>query len=301
MLLRLHKIEKLIYLFILIVSMVTKSVTKNTNNRKGLSKKEAYLLSSLSEKKKQLFAIRDIITELECSYNHAKVIVNRLVKKKWVLSLEKGKYLIVPLEAGKESIYTEHEFIIASELVQPYYIAYWSALNYYGMTEQVPFTVFVATTKRRKNKKIHGVSYEFVTLSKKKFFGYTTVNISGRNILISDKEKTIVDCLDHMDYCGDITEAAKALWNAREELDFEKLLNYALKMENGAILKRLGYLLSILKIKTTDDFNKKLKNNISKGYNLLDFTKRKKGRYSSEWNLMINVPGKDLLEWMVVH
>src|SRR5574341_1604319 len=105
--------------------MVTKSVTKNTNNRKGLSKKEAYLLSSLSEKKKQLFAIRDIITELECSYNHAKVIVNRLVKKKWVLSLEKGKYLIVPLEAWKESIYTEHEFIIASELVQPYYIAYW--------------------------------------------------------------------------------------------------------------------------------------------------------------------------------
>jgi predicted transcriptional regulator of viral defense system len=281
--------------------MVTKSVAKNTNNRKGLSKKEAYLLSSLSEKKKQLFAIKDIIKELECSYNYAKVIVNRLAKKKWVLSLEKGKYLIVPLEAGKESIYTEHEFIIASELAQPYYIAYWSALNYYGMTEQVPFTVFVATTKRRNNKRIHGLSYEFVTLSSKKFFGYTTVNISGRSILISDREKTIVDCLDHMDYCGDITEAAKALWNAREELDFEKLFNYALKMENGAILKRLGYLLEKLKIKITNDFNKKLKNNISKGYNLLDITKKKKGKYSSEWNLRINISDKDLAEWMMVH
>lgn len=281
--------------------MVTKLVTENTNNRKGISKREAYLLSSLSEKKKQLFAIRDIMKELECSYNYAKVIVNRLVKKKWALPLEKGKYLIVPLEAGKESVYTEHEFIIASVLVQPYYIAYWSALNYYGMTEQVPFTVFVATTKRRKNKKIHGVSYEFVTLSEKKFFGYFTVNISGRNLLISDKEKTIVDCLDHTEYCGGIAEVAKALWNAREELDFEKLLNYALKMENGAILKRLGYLLNMLKIKTTNDFNKKIKNNISKGYNLLDVTKRKKGKYSSEWNLMINVSDKDLLEWMVVH
>ena len=281
--------------------MVTKSVTKNTSNRKGLSEREAYLLSSLTEKRKQIFAIKDTMKELDCNYNYAKVIVNRLIKKKWILFLEKGKYLIVPLEAGKESIYTEHEFIIASELVQPYYIAYWSALNYHHMTEQVPFTVFIATTKRRKNKKIHGVSYEFVTISRKKFFGCATVNITGRNIFVSDKEKTVADCLDHPEYCGDITEAAKGLWNAREELDFEKLLDYALKMKNGAIVKRLGYLLEKLEIKVPDFIIGKIRNNISKGYVSLNPSGKKKGIYKSEWKLLVNVSDKDLLEWKVIY
>ena len=71
--------------------MVTKSVTKNTSNRKGLSEREAYLLSSLTEKRKQIFAIKDTMKELDCNYNYAKVIVNRLIKKKWILFLEKGK------------------------------------------------------------------------------------------------------------------------------------------------------------------------------------------------------------------
>ena len=75
--------------------MVTEIVTKDTN-RRGLSKKETYLLSTLSEKKMRIFKIKDIIVELNCSYNYAKVIANRLVKKKWTLILEKGKYLIVP-------------------------------------------------------------------------------------------------------------------------------------------------------------------------------------------------------------
>lgn len=281
--------------------MVTKSVTRNANIRKGLSKKEAYLLSSLAEKKKQLFAVKDVMKELGCSHNYAKVITSRLIKKKWLTQIEKGKYLIVPLEAGKESIYTEHEFIIASELVQPYYIAYWSALNYHGMTEQVPFTVFIATTKRRRNKKIHEVSYEFVAITKRKFFGYTSANIAGKDIFISDREKTVADCLDHPEYCGDITEAAKAIWNAREELDFERLLDYALKMKNGAILKRLGYLLQKLEIKIPADIDKKIRQNISKGYVLLNPSGKRKGKHKSEWKLLVNISDKDLLEWKVIY
>jgi len=281
--------------------MVTETASKTAELRKGISKKEAILLSSLSENNKPIFEIKDIIRELGVSYNYAKVIANRLAKKKWVAPLEKGKYLIVPLEAGKESIYTEHEFIIASQLVEPYYIAYWSALNYHGMTEQIPFTVFAASTKRRRNRKIHDVRYEFITLSKKKFFGFVTVNISGKNVYISDKEKTIADCLDHPEYCGDITEAAKALWNARKEIDFKKLITYAIKMNNRAILKRLGYIIHKLEIKIPEAIDKEIRQNISKGYVVLDTGKKAKGKYSSEWNLRINISDKDLLESKEIH
>ena len=45
--------------------------------------------------------------------------------------------MIIPLGAEKGK-YTLNEFIIGSLLVTPYSVAYWSALNFYGMTEQIP-------------------------------------------------------------------------------------------------------------------------------------------------------------------
>ena len=174
-------------------------------------------------------------------------------------------------------------------------------MNYHGMTEQVPFTIFIASTKRRKNITIHDIQYEFITLSKRKFFGFETVNITGKNICISDKEKTIADCLDHPEYCGGITEAAKALWDARKEIDFKKLINYVMRMNNRAILKRLGYLIHKLEINISEDIDKELKDNISKGYAVLDTVQRKKGKYNSEWKLLINISDKELMEFKVVH
>jgi len=52
------------------------------------------------------------------------------------------------------------------------YISYWSALNYHDLTEQVPTTVFSATTEKVPEREIHGVGYKFVTVTRDKFFGY---------------------------------------------------------------------------------------------------------------------------------
>ena len=56
-------------------------------------------------------------------------LLYNLTRKRWLLRLEKGKYLILPLEAGMEGLYSAHEFVIAAHLVQPYAIAYASALS----------------------------------------------------------------------------------------------------------------------------------------------------------------------------
>src|SRR3990172_9213144 len=136
------------------------SVTNSTKNiRTGISDMEARLLSTLAKEGKTIFELEDISNILKKSYRYTKVIADRLRKKKWLIQITRGKYLLSPLSAGLESEYTEHEFVMASHLAgeKPYYIAYWSALNHYGFTEQTPFTVFVATTSRIPNIKIHGV------------------------------------------------------------------------------------------------------------------------------------------------
>ena len=59
--------------------------------------------------------------------------------------VEKGKYLLLGLEPERV---LSNPLFIASHLAAPAYVSYWSALHYYGFTEQVPLTAFVATTKK---------------------------------------------------------------------------------------------------------------------------------------------------------
>jgi predicted transcriptional regulator of viral defense system len=273
--------------------MADASYTENV--RAGLTRNESLLLSSLSEKGKTIFRIEDVVNELMCSYKYAKVLANNLTKKKWVINLRRGVYLIVPLSAGVSAHYTEHEFVIASRLVSPYYIAYWSALNFHGFTEQTPFTVFVATTKRTKNREVLNTKYNFVTLSKRKFFGFEPTAVSTYKINISDREKTLADALDHPEYCGGISEAAKSLWNAKEKVSMEKIVSYAERMRNTAIVKRLGYLLESLNINVDSEILSKMRGMISPGMSALDPTCPRKGTYNTRWNLLLNI-SKETLE-----
>ncbi|MDW7681534.1 MAG: type IV toxin-antitoxin system AbiEi family antitoxin domain-containing protein, partial [bacterium] len=109
--------------------------------RKGLGKKESFLISALSRDDKLIFTTDDakaIIGE------DAKSTIYHLAKKKWILQLKKGLYIIVPLDIGVKGAdsFIMHNFVIASKLAKPYYIGYWSALNHYGFSDQIPAATF---------------------------------------------------------------------------------------------------------------------------------------------------------------
>lgn len=55
-----------------------------------------------------------------------------------------------------------HSFVIASMLVRPHYIGFWSALNHHGLTDQIPRTTFVATTRARHPVRVLDAEYYFV-------------------------------------------------------------------------------------------------------------------------------------------
>lgn len=254
--------------------------------RHPLSTIESTLLASLAERGANIFTLKDVTSTLDITYENAKVIVNRLVKKVWLIRLTRGKYLIVPLEAGVKSLYTEHGFVIASHLIDPYYIGYGSALNYHGLTELVPSAVFVVSSKRYKNRTILHTKFRFITVTKLKMFGLEELIISGTKVKISDLEKTIADCLDHPEHCGGMDEIAKSIFFEHKALDMKKIITNAKKMGNKTIIKRLGYLLELF------DYHKYkyLFDNIelSKGYPKLDPKLPKKGNFNDRWKLLLN-------------
>ncbi len=233
------------------------------------------------------------IDDLKHSFNMSdEVLWNflyRLENGGWIERIEKGKYMRIPVEAEKGK-YTLNQFVIASMLVKPYCISYWSALHHYGFTEQIPATVFIQTTARKKhqNIEIFGINYKIIRLTPEKFFGKRKEWFFNDPIMITDKEKTIVDCLDKPQYCGGIVEVIKGI----REGDFDPRLisDYASKIKNTGVIRRLGFISDYydLEIKLPN-INKEIRN-----YLLLDPTMPGEGIKDSKWRLTVNIKEEKL-------
>jgi predicted transcriptional regulator of viral defense system len=148
----------------------------------GLMKKELEMLL----KNYPVFSVRDIANALNKSRNYAYLVTYRMKKAGSIREIEKGKY----------STYQD-PFLVASWIVWPSYISGLAALNYYNMTEQLPFTITVVTTrKRKKNLILYGnAKIEFVKIKSSAFIGFQKINYHEKEIFIAEKEKALIDCV----------------------------------------------------------------------------------------------------------
>lgn len=250
--------------------------------------------STLVEKLSDLgetFTIEDIRNNANMSKAGLKKLLFRLENQGWIERIEKGKYMRIPAEAEKGK-YTLNQFVIGSMLVEPYCISYWSALHHYGLTEQIPSTVFIQTTARKKhqNIEIFGIKYKIIRLTPEKFFGQKKEWFINDPIMITDEEKTLVDCLDKPQYCGGIIEAIKGL--REREFDPIKIAKYAKQMKNTGVIRRLGFL--------SDHYNLEIIlpeiNKSTRNYLLLDPSMPEDGEKDSKWRLIVNLKEYDLEE-----
>jgi predicted transcriptional regulator of viral defense system len=268
-----------------------------TQNIKYIGGMGSDLIAALLLRGKRLFTFQDAVQAYGNKPN-IREILSSLVKAGWLQRLEKGKYLILPLEAGSTGDWSEPEFIVASLLIQPYYIGLQTALNYYGYSEQVRDTVYIISPRRKLKPyiDISGVKYQFVNVKDSKFFGFTQMVIDGQLVNLSDREKTIIDCLYFQDYAGGIGAVAQALWYGRQELNFTRLAEYAVKYGNKAVGQRLGYLLEALNIRMPKALSI-LAKNTSTSFARLDSLLPVMGKYISRWKIQVNIPEKELLQW----
>ena len=258
-----------------------------------LSNREANILSDLSYMGHIFFTPKD----LQAYDSNPRSLIDSLLRKKWILKIKNGIYLIVPLEAGKSGSenYTLHSFTIASFLADPYYIGYLSALNFHGLTDKTPSMVYVATQEPHRSRIVLDNKIKFITVVPRKFFGIMETKIENQKVLVSSKEKTIVDCLDHPEYCEGVEEVARAIYFGKNELDFSKLASMSEKIGNRAVLKRLGYISDHLNIRQLKQLMKYV--DVSSGYSLLDPTAKRTGKIIEKWKIVANV-SIDSEKWM---
>jgi len=239
----------------------------------------------LDENQIDVFCINDIYTNfIDYNKRRLKRTIQNIVDLEYY-EIEKGKFVRRTFR---------NEYVIGNFLTEDATIAYWSALNIHGLTEQFPNKIYIQTTKNKKNKEVLGINYQFIKVIPKKITGIINQGVGTNQIRITNIEKTIIDCFDLVKYSGGFMELIRAL--KRTKLDAHKMIEYAKAIDNKAAIKRIAYLSELFNKRELKSFIKYAKTHKSKNFDLLDIFGSEDGEYNSEWNLRLNIEPENLIE-----
>lgn len=213
----------------------------------GIGKEDRKRLSELFRETKGTISVTDAAGILKITSTDAAKMLSRWAKKGWLSRVRRGLYIRVAFESRTADIPLEDAWIIAERLYSPCYIGGWSAVEYWDLTEQVFRTIVVMTTQkpRERNPIIKGTNFLLRTISEKEMFGLKPVWRGQVKISVSDPSRTILDMLDDPRLGGGIRSVADMFSNylKSENKDLKLLIEYAKRLGNGAVFKRLGFLL----------------------------------------------------------
>ncbi|HVE45040.1 MAG TPA: type IV toxin-antitoxin system AbiEi family antitoxin domain-containing protein [Gammaproteobacteria bacterium] len=217
------------------------------NQPSGIGKLDRARIAMLLRSTQHTISVSEAATLLSLPREHAAKILARWAAKGWVSRIKRGLYIPVPLASITGDIPLEHPWAVAEKLFHPCYIGGWSAAEYWGLTEQIFRTLVVLTIARPRNRKpvIHGTDFLLHTISKQALFGLKTIWQEKIKVSISDPTRTILDFLIDPKLGGGIRMTVDMLkeYLKSEHKNLPLLIDYANRLNNSAVFKRLGFLL----------------------------------------------------------
>jgi predicted transcriptional regulator of viral defense system len=179
-----------------------------------IAKKELslYKIRDLALKgERRVFSIQQVSNLVGKPNRITKVYAARLVKNGLAKKLQKGKIS-----------FTEDEFIISTQLIEPSYISFVTALNMHHLIMQVPARIDCATTKRNYYNKALGLYYH--KIPKELLFGYAKERTENSYYFLAEPEKALIDCI----YLNTLSK--NTIKEITPNLDKQKLEEYANKL-----------------------------------------------------------------------
>jgi predicted transcriptional regulator of viral defense system len=268
-----------------------------------------HLLQHLFRKGERIFTSIDACKgaeEIGIPVRMVNIILSRLTQQGIVRRLRRGLYTSVGMLGELEKI---HPFAISAYLVQPSAISHWSALQYHGLTEQIPATVMASTPTRVYTPSMRGkhlksglkhawiidnVRYEYITVQQKHFelgdekLGLEKIWIDPYfQTKITDKERTVIDLFVYNKMFGGMSEILGILEDGLASINIEQLVKYALLYDEKSTAKRIGWALEQFGIEK--NYLQPLLDIPLASYCLLDPANKTSGTYDSKWMIQNNL------------
>ncbi len=207
----------------------------------------------------------------------------------WLSRIKRGVYVSVPVEATSTDRAIEDAWVLVPELFGPAYIGGWSAAEHWDLTEQIfrDICVFSARPVPKRNTVIHNIPFVVTHAPTEQHFGTKSIWKKETKILVSDPVKTIVDMLANPWTGGGIQHVTDCLNEFFKSTHFnpDRLVEYADRLGNGAVFKRLGFLAS-QNLGESHPLIDACKSRLSKGNAQLD-PSLKGNRLITRWRLFV--------------
>jgi predicted transcriptional regulator of viral defense system len=152
--------------------------------------------------KKPVFNMEDV----NVFYNNidsARSAIKRLMKDGMVAKIRNNMYTCISGETGAP---VANRFQIASHITPTSYVSHHTAMEYYGITDQVYYDVYVSSETSFRDFTFDGYTYCFV--ASKNSEGIEKPPYSG-GVAVTNLERTIVDSIKDMDKISGIEEVVQ--------------------------------------------------------------------------------------------
>jgi len=167
---------------------------------------------------------------------NTKVLLSAYVKKGLIKRVHRNLYSVVRLE-NKGA--TADRYLIGSKTNKNSFLAYHSAFELHGLSHQVNYIVYVASERKISDFEFEGVLYKYVGTKSREGVIRHRMN---EKIRFTELERTVVDSIDRLEYCGGPYELDEIL-KICPVVDEGKIMKYAQEYNKKILYKKLGFFL----------------------------------------------------------
>ncbi len=202
-------------------------------------------VNQLQSRGRYSFTKREAGKEVPSSEAALKLGLLRLVKKRRIVQVREGFFVIVPLEYASTGILPPEWFIhdLMKFLDQPYYVGLLSAAVLHGAAHQQPQEYQVVVCKPIRNILVRNLSIRFFTKSGMRTSKTEEMKTTTGYIRVSNPAVTAIDLVAYADRIGGLDRAQTVLQELSEKLNADMILEAAKKERQLSYLQRLGWLL----------------------------------------------------------
>jgi predicted transcriptional regulator of viral defense system len=270
-----------------------------TTNPRTLSAAESRVMLELAWRGQQQVTTAELKRILGGSDGNTHVVAHRLVRKGWLEPVKRGLFLVVPADRGPQGIADTNPLSVGAQLVTEYFYSFATACSFHHLTEQAFTTVYLVCRRSQPARRVRDTHYVFVGVPSDRFFGFEPVSVLGSKVQMATVERAVLDAASRPRYAGGVGELSRIVRNAALLVSWPRLLDYAQRWRQSAVVQRLGYLLDVNAVPVDKKTRAEL-HGLVRADNKIFLGDRKRwgpsGKLVAEWGIIENVPPDVLID-----
>ena len=218
-------------------------------------------------------------------------LLSAWVRRGWLQRLARGLYVPVSIESQAGTRPAADPWVVAAAVFEPCYVTGWSAAGQWDLTEQLYRVTAVISARRLRNRQPSAGGAEFLVITRPlPAEGRVPVWREGVRVEVADPALTVIDMLDDPRLGPGIRETSRTVsaYLRSERRDDAALIRYGNARGNGAVFKRLGFLVERL-APTEIDLLSACRDRLTEGYARLDPGVDAPGTRRKRWRVIENV------------